>query len=1034
MTDQNPENKINPLVEFSVSKRVTITMLILIVMVFGFLSFTRLPLDMFPEMSYPVITVMTSYTGVAPEEVERLVTVPLEGAIAGVNNVKKVSSSSSEGYSTISVEFEWGTNLDAAGQDIKDYISRLKDYMPDGVSEPMVLKFNTSQIPIMFSGVSGIEDPYKLKKFLEDNVQQRVQRLDGVAQVQVYGGVEREIQIAVDPIRLKGKGISVDGVANALRAQNMNTPAGYMVTGGTDFLLRAMGEFGSVDDIRNSIIGAADDGTPVRLYEVADVKDTYKEKRSLMRMNGKPSVFLVISKQSGANTLKVSQKINKEIADIKAANPQLVFNTVLDQGEPVKRVTGSTIREGIIGAALAIILLFVFLGNIRPTLIISVAIPLSIISTFIALYVGGFTLNLMTLGGFALGIGRLVDDAVVVIENIYRHLMKGEPPVVAARRGASEVSMAIAASTFTTIIVFLPLLFSTGLAGQLTRGLCLTIMFALLASLFVAFTIVPMLASVFFRKPKKDNAAWFDVVKEYYGSWLSRVLDHPWITASVVGIILVVSLGVGVKFLGKEFMPAGDNGMMVLMVEMPQGTPLDETTALTGQLSKLLMSYPEVQFVGEMVGSDNESASHGEGVTGPNGAQIIVKLVDPANRKRTQQQIEDDFRARQPRLKGAKITLSAMSGFSTGSAKPLTVHIYGNNLATLSDISQNVLNVMKSIPGVKEAESSFSKSRPEYHFVIDRQKALVYGLTPYQVQTALQSANLGTVATQYRTGDEEIDVRVILDKRYRDKLDYLKQLPLRTPAGVTIPLSQVVTIVPAEGPVVIKRDSKFRVGIVDANITGRPLGAIVADVKTRLAPLEKSLPAGYTISYKGDYENMQESFQQLALALILAVLLIYMVMASQFESLVHPFTIMFTIPLAGIGVVWILLLLGKTLSMVSFLGIIILTGIVVSNGIVMVDYINQCRHRGMAIRDAVIEGCKTRLRPVIITASATVVAMVPMGFFGGTEGSTTSPMALSVIGGLISATFFTLFVVPLVYMAFDKFGQWVKGKFKKVIG
>jgi HAE1 family hydrophobic/amphiphilic exporter-1 len=1031
---EQPEKKINPLVEFSVSKRVTITMLILIVMVFGFLSFTRLPLDMFPEMSYPVITVMTSYTGVAPEEVERLVTVPLEGAIAGVNNVKKVSSSSSEGYSTISVEFEWGTNLDAAGQDIKDYISRLKDYMPDGVSEPMVLKFNTSQIPIMFSGVSGIEDPYKLKKFLEDNVQQRVQRLDGVAQVQVYGGVEREIQIAVDPTRLKGKGISVDGVANALRAQNMNTPAGYMVNGGTDYLLRAMGEFGSIDDIRNSIIGAADDGTPVRLYEVADVKDTYKEKRSLMRMNGKPSVFLVISKQSGANTLKVSQKINKEIDDIKKANPQLVFNTVLDQGEPVKRVTGSTIREGIIGAALAIILLFVFLGNIRPTLIISVAIPLSIISTFIALYVGGFTLNLMTLGGFALGIGRLVDDAVVVIENIYRHLMKGEPPVVAARRGASEVSMAIAASTFTTIIVFLPLLFSTGLAGQLTRGLCLTIMFALLASLFVAFTIVPMLASVFFRKPKKDNAAWFEVVKEYYGSWLSRVLDHPWITASIVGIILVASLFVGVKFLGKEFMPASDNGMMVLMVDMPQGTPLDETTALTGQLEKLLVSYPEVQFVGEMVGSDNESASHGEGVTGPNGAQIIVKLVEPAKRKRTQQQIEDDFRARQPRLKGAKITLSAMSGFSMGSAKPLTVHIYGNNLSTLSDISQNVLNVMKSIPGVKEAESSFSKSRPEYHFVINRQKALVYGLTPYQVQTALQSANLGTVATQYRTGDEEIDVRVILDKRYRDKLDYLQQLPLRTPTGMTIPLSQVVTIVPAEGPVVIKRDSKFRVGIVDANITGRPLGAIVADVKTRLAPLEKSLPAGYSISYKGDYENMQESFQQLALALILAVLLIYMVMASQFESLVHPFTIMFTIPLAGIGVVWILLLLGKTLSMVSFLGVIILTGIVVSNGIVMVDYINQCRHRGMAIRDAVIEGCKTRLRPVIITASATVVAMVPMGFFGGTEGSTTSPMALSVIGGLLSATFFTLFIIPLVYIAFDRFGAWVKRGFKKVIG
>jgi HAE1 family hydrophobic/amphiphilic exporter-1 len=1034
MTEQT-EKKINPLVNFSVSKRVTITMLILIVMVFGFLSFTRLPLDMFPEMSYPVITVMTAYAGVAPEEVERLVTVPLEGAIAGVNKVKKVSSSSFEGYSTISVEFEWGANLDAAGQDIKDFISRVKDFMPDGVSEPLVLKFNTSQIPIMFSGVSGIEDPYKLKKFLEDNVQQRVQRLDGVAQVLVYGGVAREIQIAVDPARLKGKGMSVDGVANALRAQNMNTPAGYMVANGTDYLVRAMGEFGSIDDIRNSVVGAAADGTPIRLYEVADVKDTYKEKRSLMRMNGKPSVFLVISKQSGANTLKVSKNINKELDAIKKANPRLVFNTVFDQGEPVKRVTGNTIREGAIGAALAVILLLVFLGNLRPTLIIAVAIPLSIISTFIALYAGGFTLNLMTLGGFALGIGRLVDDAVVVIENIFRHLMKGEPPVVAARRGASEVSMAIAASTFTTIIVFLPLLFSTGLAGQLTRGLCLTIMFSLLASLFVAFTIVPMLASVFFRKPKKDGAAWFEVVKKYYGSWLAGVLDHPWISAGVVGTVLVVSLLVGVKFLGKEFMPATDNGMMVLTVDMPQGTPLEETAALTSQLQKLLASYPEVQFIGEMVGADNESASHGEGaITGPNGAQVMVKLIDPSKRTRTQQQIEDDFRSRLPTLKGAKITLSAMSGFSMGGGKPLTVHIYGNNLATLRDIAQNVLNVVKTIPGAKECESSFSKARPEYHFVINRQKALVYGLTPYQVQTALQSANLGAVATQFRTGDEEIDVRVILDKRYRDKLDYLEQLPLKTPMGVTIPLSQVVTIVPAEGPVVIKRDNKFRVGIVDANISGRPLGAIVSDVKTQLASIEKSLPAGYSISYKGDYENMQESFQQLGLALILAVLLIYMVMASQFESLVHPFTIMFTIPLAGIGVVWILLLLGKTLSMVSFLGIIILTGIVVSNGIVMVDYINQCRHRGMGIRDAVMEGCKTRLRPVIITAGATIIAMIPMGFFGGSEGAATSSMALSVIGGLISATFLTLFVIPLVYMAFDRFGLWVKGRFKKVIG
>jgi len=1033
MSDQNVR-KINPLVDFSVSKRVTITMIILIVMVFGFLSFSRLPLDMLPDISYPVITVVTTYTGVAPEEVERFVTVPLEGVIAGVNKVKKVTSTSGEGYSTISVEFEWGTNLDAASQDIRDFIGRIKDYLPEGISEPMVLKFNTAQLPIMFCGVSGIEDSYKLKKFLEDNVQQRLQRLDGVAQVLIYGGTEREIQIAVDPTRLKGKSIGIDAIVNALRAQNLNTPAGYMVNANKDYLLRAIGEFKSIDDIQNAIVGASSDGKPIRLYEVAQIKDTYKEKRSLSRMNGKPTVFLIISKQSGANTLKVSQKLNKEIAKIKEANNNLTFHTIFDQGVPVKRVTKRTTREAVIGALLAVLLLLIFLGNLRPTLIIAVAIPLSIITTFIALYVGGFTLNLMTLGGLALGIGRLVDDAVVVIENIYRHLMKGEPPAVAARRGASEVSMAIVASTLTTIIVFLPILFSTGLAGQLTRGLCLTIMIALSASLFVAFTIVPMLSSVFFRKPQKDRGAWFESVKNWYEKWLNRGLNHPWLTIGMIGLFVIVSIFVGLKYVGKEFMPQSDNGMMVLNVELPQGTPLDETSNLTGQIQKLLSEYPEVEFIGEMVGADDENQRHGEGVTGPNGAQIFVRLLEPDKRKRSQQQIQDELRKRLPILKNAKITLQNMSGFGMGGGKPVAIYIYGTNLSTLKDISQNVYNMIKDVPGLKEIESSFSKARPEYHFIIDRQKALMYGLAPIQIQTALQSANLGSVATQLRTGDEEIDIRVILDKKFRDKLDYLEQLPLKTPMGITIPLSQVAKIETGEGPVVIKRDNKFRVGIVDANISGRPLGSVVADIKSRLKPLESSLPPGYSIAYKGDYENMQETFQQLRLALILAVILIYMVMASQFESLVHPFTIMFTIPLAGIGVVWMLLLLGKTLSMVSFLGVIILTGIVVSNGIVMVDYINQCREGGMKIREAIVEGCKTRLRPVLITAGATIFGMIPMGFFGGKEGALTSSMAVSVIGGLISATIFTLFVVPIVYMGFDSFGAWVKKHFKRAIG
>jgi HAE1 family hydrophobic/amphiphilic exporter-1 len=1033
---QESEKKINPLVNFSVNKRVSISMLILIVVVLGIMSLFKLPLDMMPDITFPMVTVVSQYQGVAPEEIERLVTVPLEGMIASVNHVKKVSSRSIEGASVITVEFEWGTNLDAAAQDIKDYIGQIQNFLPEGVKAPVVYKFSTSQIPVLFTGVSGIEDAYKLKKLLEDNVRERLQRLDGVAQCIVYGGKQREISIACDPIRLKAKGQNIDGLYKALAAQNMNFPAGYFTKSNTDYLVRAMGEFQNLDDIRNSIIGVASDGfTPVRLFEVAEVFDTYKEKRSLMRMNGEESVFLMMYKQSGANTLKVATKLKNELDIIKKTYPQLKFYTIFDQGRPVERVTSSTSREVVIGGFLAVILLLIFLGNLRPTLIIAVAIPLSVITTFIVLYTTGFTLNLMTLGGLALGIGRLVDDAVVVIENIHRHLERGEGPVEATRKGASEVSLAISASTFTTIIVFLPLMFSSGLASQLMRGLALTIAFALLASLFVAFTIVPMLSSVFFRKPKKDRGLWFNGVKEWYGRWLTAVLNHPVRMAIGVTLVLVASVVVGGKFIGKEFMPEADNGMMMLNVELPIGTPLNETVDLCGQLGKMMREYPEIQYVGEVVGVDeqNQGDQSSAAVTGPNGAQIFVRLTDADKRSRTQQQLQDLIRARLPSLKNAKITIAAMQGMSMGGGKPVKINVYGSNFNTLREISTNIVEAVQSVAGLKDIESSFSKARPEYHFVVDRQKAMLYGLTPFQIQQVVQTANLGMVASQYRTGDEEIDIRVILSKRFRNNIEYLKQLPIKTPAGATVTLSQVTTAIPSEGPVVINRDNKFRTGIIDANLSGRPLGAVVKDIKAKIAPIEKALPSGYSIDFGGQFKDMQDTFFQLLLALLLAILLTYMVMAAQFESLVHPLVIMFTIPLAAIGIVWTLLLFGKTLSVVSFVGVIILAGIVLSNGIVMVDYINQLRKSGLAVRDALVEGCKTRLRPVIITAGATIMGMVPMAFDRSESSAMTSPMAFTVIGGLISATFLTLFIIPMVYQYFDRFGQWVLRHAKRAI-
>jgi hydrophobic/amphiphilic exporter-1 (mainly G- bacteria), HAE1 family len=475
--------------------------------------------------------------------------------------------------------------------------------------------------------------------------------------------------------------------------------------------------------------------------------------------------------------------------------------------------------------------------------------------------------------------------------------------------------------------------------------------------------------------------------------------------------------------------------MMILNVELPVGTPLNETADLCSQLAGMMREYPEVQYVGEFVGLDesNQGDPNAATITGPNGAQIFVRLVDPDKRNRTQQQLQDLIRARLPILKNAKITVAAMQGMNMTGGKPVKINIYGNNFTTLREISNTIVAAIGPIPGLKDIESSFSKARPEYHFVVDRQKAMLYGLTPYQIQQAIQTANLGMVASKFRTGDEEIDIRVILDKRFRNNIEYLKQLPLKTPAGAIVALSQVVTTAPSEGPVVINRDNKFRTGVVDANISGRPLGSVVNDIKTRIAPIEKALPSGYSIVFGGEFKDMQETFVQLLYALLLAILLTYMVMAAQFESLVHPFVIFFTIPLSVIGVVWILLLFGKTLSVVSFIGLIILAGIVLSNGIVMVDYVNQLRRSGLAVREALLDGCTTRLRPVIITAGATIMGMVPMAFDKSESSAMTSPMAFTVIGGLLSATFLTLFIIPVVYQYSDRFGQWALRYFKRVI-
>ncbi|MBD3419216.1 MAG: MMPL family transporter [Chitinivibrionales bacterium] len=1023
------------IVTFSVEKRVTITMLILIVVVFGLLALSKLGLDMLPDIKYPMVTVVIQYGGVAPEEIEQLITVPLEGVIAGVNKVKRIGSKSSEGISTIMVEFEWGTDLDFAAQDIKDNIEFVKDFLPDDITEPLLFKFNVSQFPIMILGVTGNADTYLLLRLLNDNVVERLQRLDGVANAAAVGEKKREIHIALDPVRLKHKGLGISGVMQALQMQNMNTPAGYFVRSNTDFLLRAIGEFQSLDEIGDAIIGAAPNGDPVYLREVASVLDTYKEARNKIRMDGNESVFLMVNKRSGANTLRVCQRVNAELREIMRLYPELIFHEVFDQGEPVKKFTGATSMNALAGGLLAIAFMFVFLINIRPTIAIAVAIPLSIITTFIALYLAGYTLNLMTLGGLALGVGMLIDNAIVVIENIYRHLELKIDRREAAKRGASEVAAAITASTFTTVVVFLPILFSEGMASQLFRGVGLTIIFSLLASLFVALTIVPMLASVLFKEQRmQERQSWFDAVRNWYVGRLQVALARPRVTLMISALIFGGSIALGWLNLGREFLPALDGNRFVVKVELPVGTTLEETAALTGQIRELLKTMPEVVTVAEVIGrSETQRGGEQAEITGPHAAQLYIKLVEAKKRELAEMQVQDQVRKRLPALADTKITFMSMGVMNDGS-KPVQVYVQGKDLETLEEICRKVAGIAATVAGVKDVESSFDTGRPEYHFTINRRKAVSYGLMPAHIQAALETANLGTIVTRYRTGEDEIDVRIILDKQFRTSLDALRNLPLSSATGAIIPLAQVVEITRTSGPTLINRNNKFRVGTVDANIHERALGKVIADFKLALEPLEKSLPRGYSLRFGGAFEDMQETFRQLLLGLLLALLLVYMVMAAQFESLLQPFIIMATVPLSLIGVSLLLTITGKTFSVVAFIGVIILAGIVVNNGIVLVDYVNQLRRGGMSCVDALLKSGATRVRPILITAGTTIMGMMPMALSRSEGSELRAPMSLTVIGGLISATFLTLFVVPVVYKLIDGLSERIKVKAKRVIG
>jgi len=1024
--------------EFAVNRKVTTAMMAMILVVLGFLAFTKLGLDFLPDLEFPTVSVVTTYSGASSEDIENTITRPLEQIINTISRVKRVDSMTLEGASVIMTEFEWGTNLDFAAQDIRDQIGLYRNFLPEEATDPLVVKFDLGQMPIIFGGITANRPTYELKELIEDEVAPRLERIDGVASAQVFSMDVREILVDVDKAALESLNISLDQILFALRMENLNLPAGRIVERHSEFLLRTLGEFETLDDIRNTIIGSSQTGQPVYLGDVAEVRDAMKDTRFLGRIQGEKGVFYFINKRSGANTVITAKAVNKELEKIKATlPPDIKFFPFMDQSEMIQRVIRRTGNNALVGGLLAIFFIFVFLRNWRPTVTIALAIPLSVITTFIALYLAGYTLNLLTLGGLALGIGMLVDNSVVVIENIFRHIEEGKSREESAKRGAAEVGMAITASTLTTIAVFFPMVFARGLTGRMTRGLALSIAFALVASLFVAITVVPMVASLLFKannnqgnQVKKKMTRQFDRARNVYRRILHGALKRRWLVLGGTVGLLVISFAI-VPFLGTEFMPAMDREMIILSVKMPVGTSLEETDRVVTMVERLLAAAPGVETVSAQVGSQAEGnpadMAGGFSTTGSHEGLVWVGLVRKSDRDLSDKEILEEIRGKLPRLKDAKIEAidfgAAMMG---GESAPIEIKIFGKDINMLGEVADSIVDRIQDVEGLRDVTHSLAEGKPEYHISINREKASRMGLQVNQVANAVQTASLGKVVTRYREGNEEFDIRVRFKEKFRDSLDDIKSIPIMTPFNSMVSLEQVASIEKGEGPIQINRENQARVVNVTANIAGRDLGSIVRDIKKRIAEVERGLPLGYFIEFGGQYEQMQEAFIIMAGAFALATLLVYMIMASQFESFKHPFVIMFTIPLAIIGVILALLISGQPISLPALIGFIMLGGIAVNNGIVMVDYINQLKRRGVDKREAILQACTVRLRPVLITAFTTILGMLPMALSISEGAEMRAPMAIAVIGGLTATTFLTLFIIPIIYSLFDR----VKAKTK----
>jgi len=1020
------------------------SMVIMIFIVLGLYTYSKIGVELFPNANIPVVSVATGYPGAGAQEIETQVIKPLESALSSISKVKKMNSIATEGMGFTILEFDLDADPDLALMDVQKKVDALKGLLPKETDNPVVAKWDMNAQPVMILALTSprpLSESYELAK---DVVKEKLQRVPGVADVSVVGGQKREIQINLDKAKLEGYGLSINQVINRLRSENLNQPSGRLERPEKEYNVRVLGEFRSVEEIRNLDIPLAD-GSTVALQELATVTDGFQEVREYSRLNGVTGVGIMVFKQSDASVVEVGEEVQQEIKRLQRQLPgdvKLIVST--DASDFINKALGGTrnnIIEGIITVAIA---LFIFLREWRSMLIVVLAIPTSLIATLMMMYFAGFTFNFLSLMGLAMCIGILVDDSIVVLENIHRHMKMGKNPIQAALDGRAEIGMAAIAITLSDVVVFAPIAFMGGMVGQFFRQFGLTIVFATLFSLFISFTLTPMMASRLYKQEKGSTDlggsrggrisifGWLwkrliplgGRVRQGYEQVVLWALDHRKTVlglafAAFVAAVSLIPLGA----VGAEFMTKADQNVLNVSLEMPIGTPVHKTEEALIKIEQYVKDIPEIKYYHTTLGSSGGMAG---AASGSHIGRVGIQLIPKTERDRTVWQIGDQIRKWGQGFPYGKISVSEQDSMGGPGGPPVQIEVRGTDPQRLVVVSEQVKKIVMNTEGSIEVDTNWRLGQPEVQVKIDRLRAAKLGLSISQIASTVRASISGEKAGYYRTGDEEIDMVVKMDQLSKEDIDAIKRLAIPTAAGNLVQLQEVADLTLGSGPTEIRRSDRLRSITISAKLKDRVLSDYTAEVQAKLDKLQ--LPPGFEIKFGGEAEEMKETFKELIAALVLSVTLVYMVLVMLYESFLTPFIRMFSLPLGVVGALVALAVTGNTLNLFSMIGLIMMDGLVAKNGTLLLDYTNTLLERGYPLREALIEAAQTRLRPILMTTVTMVFGMLPVAA-GMTEGAETrSGMALVLIGGLITSTAFTLVVIPVIYTLMDDLKQWIRRK------